>query len=279
MKIDKVSKTGKIGFNDEFHKYFFVDEERRHLPFKSVTQFTKSLELPFDVDFHSTNKARELNTTKEAIQDKWEKHRIKAAEDGTFVHNTLEHLALNGMPVTLNRWHPKLNGAFKFYEDFLNNKKYKLYSCEEILYHIDEDNGVYYAGQRDLALEEVATGRIISIDYKTSEVIRYESFYNSVLKGKEYLKGSFDFLEACNYNSYTVQLNLYKYMDAINNPKSKEKVDAGLYDMYICQITENGYSMIKVDDIDLNYCKKTCEFISDKPKNQKEESIKRFFLG
>jgi len=281
MIIDKVSVDGLIGFNDEFHKYFFIEESKRNLQFKSATQIAKGFQPEFPLEERSLKTAQDMGITQQQVKDKWKQAGIEASIDGTYIHSILEHLALNGMPVTLTRWHPKLTGAFQFYEDYIistkyNKPVYKVVNCEQILYYLDDTRDAYFAGQRDIMLEEISTGRLLSIDYKSSKSIKYESYYNN--GSKEYLKGSFSFLENCNYNTFTIQLNLYKLFDTTYNDYARKKAEQGLYDMYICHITETGYSMIKVDDLDIEYSKETGEFISNKQKLKVAANLSRFLL-
>lgn len=244
MIVDKTSKDGIIGYNDEKHKYFFMEESKRDLSFISVTTYISSLGPKFKIEEKSLKKAKELGKSQDYVLDMWEKNRIRAATDGTYIHSVLEYLSINGMPITLERWHPKLNGAFKFYEDFIKSGKYEVLEVEGLVYFVDEERGVFLAGQRDIKLKEKKTGKILSMDFKTNDIIRREGFYSKDFQGPEMLSGSFSHLQSCDFNKYTIQLNIYDFFDP-----EEEKAD----EMYIVHITEFGYTLIQVEKLDLYY--------------------------
>lgn len=268
LEVDKTSHDKVVGFNDKYHKYFFTDNEKRDkATFKSVTQYIGSLKPKFDLDTKSKKTAEKLGKSQEYVVNMWEENRNRAATDGTYIHAVLENLALHGMPITLDRWHPKLVGAFKFYEDFLKSGKYEIVGIEEVLYFYDEETGVYFAGQRDIKLREIATGKIISMDYKTNEMIRTQGFYSTELRGPEMMSGTFSRFEACDYNSYTVQLNIYDFFD-----KEDEKAD----EMYIVHITDTGYQLIKVDKLDIFFNKESKQIELREP--EMELNLNRFVI-
>lgn len=235
MNIDKVSKDNRVAFNNDKHIYFFTDSKSR---LTSCTTFLKDYYPEFKLDEKAASTAEKTNKSVEEIKISWNKAKETAATDGTYIHNILEYLVLHGYPLQIERWHPKLNAALKFYEDFFVSGKWELISAEELLY--SERLGV--SGQRDLKVREVKTGKVISLDYKTSKEIRSSGFYDKSTGDAEKMLAPFESLDNCELVKYSLQLQIYNYLDP-------EKSD----ELIIVHLTEDGYNLIPALDIQIDF--------------------------
>lgn len=221
----------KVQFKEDGHKYF---DETGKL-YTSTTTVTGKYKQPFDSDYWSTYKAIEkyivekkgilfFEETKKAIggyervlpyflpkiinkeylehlkQDillEWEEKSNKAKTEGTAEHKRRED-ETNGQlicketglkVITFNRdFHALENGVYT--ELVVWNEEYVV------------------AGQADKVIIE---DRFVDVDdYKTSNVIEYESFKHYI-NGHRMMKYPIDNIMDCNFYHYALQLSVYGY--------------------------------------------------------------------
>ena len=251
MQIDKTSSDNRVGFNNDSHLYFDIETGEK---LTSCTTFLKKYYPAFNEEKKAAKVAQRENKTIEDIKLGWSANRIKAAEDGTYIHAILEHLVLYGYPLSVERYHPKLNAALKFYDDYFTSGKWELLSAEELLY----SSTLGISGQRDLKVRETKTGKIISADYKTSKTIRDLGFYDEETQDTEKMLAPFESLENCELVKYSLQLQIYNYLDPI---KSDELV--------IVHLTEDGYDIIPALDIQIDFNQNNEIVYVNKPRKNK----------
>ena len=184
MKIDK--KNGNVGFNDEQHCYFDVNNEDKQ--YISVTTLIGRYCQPFDKDFWSAYKALEkllpkdswkiekkslLNTKKfnkdildaynisetdfnkiqQEILDQWQKKNLESCARGTKIHSELEQSFYNsGKNVSLQRF--GIGGKFECKKDYTDlDLEYGVYP-EYLIYKETQDGILRLAGQIDLIVKQ-----------------------------------------------------------------------------------------------------------------------------
>ena len=185
-----------IFLEKEDHIYQLNDEPG--FQFTSVTNYVGKFFEKFDAKAVATKlttthpKYKDL-TIKELL-DQWK----KKSDYGTLVHEEIEFYLNNKTPPKDNRsiraiqW---LNG-YKMQSDF------KLYS-EKIIYSKE----LQLAGTIDLLMYDERSDSYIIIDWKTSSKIE-TSGYRHKTGNHEITRN----LEDCNFNHYSLQLSLYRYI-------------------------------------------------------------------
>jgi hypothetical protein len=151
---------------------------------------------------------RYIGMNKIQILDYWQMLNDTANEYGTHVHETLENYLLN------DKWYfptdPLEKKIIQAYNDLkvdegimiwperiMFSSEYKLAGTSDLIIDIDD---VFF----DVA------------DHKTNKVF---NFYNPY--GYETLKKPFDFMQACQWSIYTLQLSVYAYMYELEFPHRK----------------------------------------------------------
>lgn len=192
-------KDEAISFVEEGHFYHVNDKS-----FISVTTVIHKFFPHFDADkiigkmmkSPKFNKGPYAGMTPEKIKAKWEHDRDEAANLGTLMHHDIE-LFLNGES-------PKNPNSieFKYFMDFYHEViegKYTPYRTEWMIYSKD---GI--AGSIDCVITNEHQ-ELILLDWKRSKEIKMD---NPFEKGT----GPFKYLDNCNYNHYTLQLNIYRHI-------------------------------------------------------------------
>ncbi len=246
MKIDK--QNGNVCFNDEFHKYFDVNDESKQ--YISVTTLIGRYEQEFDKDFWSKYKALEKLLSKDAwnlekksllaskkfnkellniyeisendfnkaqqdILDEWDKKNREACERGTKIHADLENsFYAGGKSVTLKKF--GIGGKFECKKDYSDlDLEHGVYP-EYLIYRESDDGILKLAGQIDCIVK--SGNDIYIIDHKTNGKIDLKSGYNTQTKSSAKMKYPLNNLDDCNYNHYQLQLSTYAWMLQKINP-------------------------------------------------------------
>lgn len=217
--MSKVKKwVGPCYLEPIHHKYHHRETGKIY---KSVTTTLASIEPHFDAEAVSmaivnqpdnVKQERYLGMSQQQILDYWQMLNDEANIYGTKVHDIVERYLLS------NKWYfptDDENGQFEqkvidgynalkldegqlmWPERILFSEKYELAGTSDLIIDI---NDVYF----DVA------------DYKTNRVF---NFYNPY--GYETLLKPFDFMQACQWSIYTLQLSVYAYMYELEFPRRK----------------------------------------------------------
>ena len=240
MKIDK--QNGNVCFNDEFHKYFDINDESKQ--YISVTTLIHRYTQPFLSDFWSAYKALEkllpkdswnlekktlliskkfnkdlldiynisendFNKAQQDILDEWDKKNKEACERGTKIHAELENsFYKGGKNVNLQKF--GIGGKFECKKDYSDlDLEYGVYP-EYLIYRESDDGILKIAGQIDLIVK--SGNDIWIIDHKTNGKIDLKSGYNLQTKSTAKMKYPLNNLDDCNLQHYTMQLSTYAWM-------------------------------------------------------------------
>lgn len=220
--IEKWTKS-KVELEPIEHVYIHKETQER---FTSVTKVLHSFEPEFkgDViaeriskqkDDNPNKKPDYIGMSKDQILEHWQYLNDIANEYGNNLHDTLERYLLS------NRWYKPANdfeaSAIKAYDDLGIDEGIVLYP-ERVLY--SEEHKL--AGTSDIIIEHEDNYFSIA-DYKTNREFNYYSKYGN------YLKKPFEYLPACQFTTYTLQLSVYAYMYQLENPHMKWRSSTLLY--------------------------------------------------
>jgi hypothetical protein len=187
---------------EETHQYINAETNEEY---HSVSSVLSKFKKPFNKTFWSNVKAKQLNTTAEDIIEQWDEIRDNSCVRGKNYHKIMEDYILTGKREIGNE---SLYSSFASNIIPLGNAK-KIHA--EKLLHNDEYK---IAGTADIIIDHDDSFSII--DFKTNKAFRYFSPYN------EYLLAPVDHLQACEFNTYALQLSLYAYMyECLSNKKLK----------------------------------------------------------
>jgi len=164
--------------------------------YTSVTTFIGAYKKPFDKDKWSKVVADREGTTQEQILNKWSEITTTAQNRGTNVHLVMENYIKTNK---IQKGFEELVDSFVKKTTGIINPNSKILS-EELLY----SHEYKLAGMSDLIVEN---GNIFYVlDFKTNKK------YNFVNKYNEYFFEPIDYLQQCEFNTYTIQLSIYAWM-------------------------------------------------------------------
>lgn len=245
VNCDNISPNKQVFFIDENHKYYHVDDivdgeivpfEQSKYQFRSPTGIIAKFKEYFDTEKQAKKyvKKHGLDITWEELAEQWAEKGRLASEEGTRLHAYAESL-WNGwdMPKPEAK---KADYVDAFYKDL--SSEFILAKTELLVY----STKLRLAGQVDLILRDEAKTKYIILDYKfLKEPIKKKSFYNPKTGRYKYMKGPFKHLYDCNYNHYSIQMEIYRYLSG--NLKDKVKLK------YLVIFTPDGYELVEGRDI------------------------------
>ena len=206
-------RDSNLKFDEKSHSYTYKD-----IRLISSTTLIHKLFNPFNADgiiqemqrspLWSKNKYYPM--TKEEIKKLWSKNSEQAMIQGTKLHADIESY-LNYETLSNE------SKEFQYFLNFMKKTKFVPYRTEWKIY--DEEKKV--AGTID-ACSRNENGELTIFDWKRSKEIKKSSDFKKKYSTKKYLSH----LEDVNFNHYSLQLNLYKY---ILEKQYNEKVK----DMYL----------------------------------------------
>lgn len=242
--INKHPRDSLIKFEENGHVYTYNGKIN---PI-SVTTIIHKYFPKFDADaiifkMMSSKKwtsSKYFGMTKEQIKNEWNGNGKNSAHLGTLMHAAIEHyfnFVYPDIPDFTNNNSIEFNQFLGFWKEFSrNNPQWKPYRTEWIVY--DEDKNL--AGSIDMCLSN-DEGQIVILDWKRSKEIKRN---NNWQRGF----GPFKHMDDCNYNHYTLQLNIYRHI-------LETKYDKQIIAMYlvICHPNQQCAEVIpietKVDEI------------------------------
>ena len=164
--------------------------------YTSVTNFISQFKKPFDKDFWSKRIAKRDGVDQQTVLDSWASITQTAQDRGTNVHLVMEqylkdHTVVAGFEELVDSFIKRTNTIIK--------PKSKILS-ETLVY----DHAHKLAGMSDLIVENADVFHVM--DFKTNKKFNFSSKYN------EYFYEPVDYLQQCEFNTYTLQLSIYAYM-------------------------------------------------------------------
>jgi ATP-dependent exoDNAse (exonuclease V) beta subunit len=209
-KKNEHERDPHLSFDEKSHQYFVHGDK-----FISSTTLIHSYFSKFDADEIIDNMQKSPNWSnnkyyplhKDEIKSIWSKNSESAIIQGTKLHQDIESY-LN-FELFSNE-----SKEFQYFLNFFRENRINTYRTEWPIY--DEESKI--AGTIDCCCEN-NYGELILYDWKRSKEIKRRSDF----KKKFALSDELSHLEDVNFNHYSLQLNLYKYILEKNyNKKVKE---------------------------------------------------------
>lgn len=202
-----------IKFIDQTHCYLNENGDQ----YRSVTSILKKLEPKKDWEKITRNYAKKHNLTVEEVKALWQLEKDISIERGKKAHALKEKESLScSNEVILGIELPVI--APEFESDgvkYNNSMKMGDGIYPEVILWL---NSSKIAGQADRI--EIVNGEINVLDYKSNKKIDMEGFRN-YLGETEKLVFPCAHMDNCNFNIYSLQLNMYAYMVKRHNPSLK----------------------------------------------------------
>jgi len=224
--------SGKtIIFEEDRHVYYIDGDE--DTCFVSGTTFLHKFAQPFDRDAVSLRYAQKHGLDQQEVLKQWEEKGRIARDNGTAVHNFAENLVL-GKPVPLDSKNEKVHRMQKqaIYAISELEERFDLIETEKVVAHLP----CKIAGMVDLIGREKKTGVLWILDYKTNKRIDLQNQW-------QIMKPPINHLQQCNYNEYSLQMNLYRWI--MNEEKYFQEQN---YKQALIHITEDQWQLIECPD-------------------------------
>ena len=188
-------QDNNITLDAESHTYSLQDDPS--FPFTSVTTFIHDYFEPFDgpaIANKLIKMPKYRGRSAQSLLDEWS----AASDMGTAVHAEVEeYIKDTTSPLTL----PKSIGGGKWIDT--NIPSHRLMLPEIIIY--SKELGI--AGTIDLMVYNEETDEYSLVDWKTNKAIRTAAY-----RGKKGIKGPTLTMPDCNFNQYTLQLSIYRFL-------------------------------------------------------------------
>lgn len=202
----------RISFIEETHTYLIDEKEVPGL--LSVTTFVHTFFEHFDADKVIENmmnskgwvNSKYYGKTPDEIKAEWDKIRDEASDAGTKMHLAIEQYYNSQIDSLIPlEQDPKVIDTIEYrhFEQFkLDHEHLIPFKTEWRIF----DEELKIAGSIDMIFKDPNNERCIYIyDWKRSKEIKYQNRWQKGLSPLEHL-------DDCNYNHYTLQLNVYRYL-------------------------------------------------------------------
>lgn len=237
----ELSVFNNIKYWDEPHKYYIDGKEMN-----SVTKVIGTFKQKFDTDYWSEKKAKDRGITKEEVLAEWKYKSDYSCEKGTLFHEYAENYLNNKVfpydntrikkmlgegEEDVKKDFDKLKNLFhKFYDDSYG----KLIPIKSEVIVGDEELEV--CGMVDQLFWNNKVDELQIWDWKTNKEIKRNNKWQQFQYPLEHL-------DICEYNTYSLQLSLYKYL-------IEKNTNLKLGDSYIVWFNEKNdkYEPIKCRD-------------------------------
>ena len=194
-----------IVFDEKSHTYTNNETNRKYI---SVTTLLGKYKKAFDSHAHSLRVAEREGVTQKFVLESWAATTKTATDRGTKIHQLMEKF------VKFGEVDDSYNYLYKSYANLIDKHigNFKQVLSEELL-HLDEYE---VAGISDLIYER--KDDFIVGDFKTNKQYRFSNNYN------DYFKAPIDHLQACEFNTYALQLSMYARMFEQKSGKKCSKI-------------------------------------------------------
>ncbi len=209
MIYKELAKFNHIKYYDEPHKYFIGEQE-----LVSGTTFIGTLKEKFDAQKMAKLSAKKKGVEPEVLLAEWDYKRDFASIKGTLLHAFAENYWANKVfpydeSIAINKFgedviKERLDECIRMFIEFYNEASKSLVPIAMELVIGDAEMGI--GGMVDKLMWNEKMGELQIWDYKTNGKIRMKSEF-----GKRF-KAPINFIQECEYESYSIQLNLYKYI-------------------------------------------------------------------
>jgi ATP-dependent exoDNAse (exonuclease V) beta subunit len=210
MNIYKeLSKFNHIKYHDEPHKYFIGEQD-----LISGTAFIGLFKEKFDSPKMAEKTAKKKGIPVEEVLAEWDFKGDFSRTKGTLLHNFAENYWMNKVfPVDLKSYDDKFGETLmterysecqRMFLEFYNDSSKSLCPIAMELVVGDKELGI--GGMVDGLFWNQKMGELQIWDYKTNkEIATYSKYRKKML-------APINFLQECEMTTYSIQLNLYKYI-------------------------------------------------------------------
>lgn len=228
VECQNLSPNEKVFFIEDSHRYFFKDDA---LPngnirdfysskyrFRSPTGILADFKEHFDSEYQAKKyvKKHNLKITWEEQMEQWAEKGRMASEEGTILHAYAESLWNNWAMPRPDK--PKAAFVDEMHRNL--SEKFILAKTELLVY----STKLRLAGQVDLLLRNEDKSAYSIMDYKfIKKPLEKKSFFNPKTRKYKMMSGPFSRLHDCNYNHYSIQMEIYRYLMGKTGEKVVDK--------------------------------------------------------
>ena len=227
--FSELNKFNGIVFDDLDHSYFYEG-----LRCTSVTTLLSKFKKPFETNIIAARYATKNGLIAADVIQEWENIRDASASKGTELHKYAELKFTNKRyDVDKNTGAQDLTWMIdNFHKDYIN--KLLLVRAEFIV----GDKDLRICGMLDKLFYNVVDNELQIWDYKTNkEMATHSKYKNKMTNGLEHLS-------ECEYNTYSLQLGVYKKI-------IEKNTDLRIGKSYICWVNDKNSNYIVMKTADL----------------------------
>jgi hypothetical protein len=202
-----------ITFLQTTHQYLINNQPSAPI---SVTGLLGRYKKKFEADKWAKIKAEKIGTSPEAMKESWRLNNLYATHRGTILHNYIENYYNNKIvPYNKeeverdlgsdehNRLRDEIQLLVKQFKDFYADTPDIIPLKKEFV--VGDITDTKICGMIDMLAYNIKNNTFEIYDYKTNREIKYTSKFNKCLLSP------LEHLSECEFNSYSLQLNIYKY--------------------------------------------------------------------
>jgi ATP-dependent exoDNAse (exonuclease V) beta subunit len=209
MIYQELAKFKNVKYFDEPHEYYIGEQK-----LISGTAFVGKFKEKFDSKGQSVKSAKKLGVSVEEVLADWDFKGDFSRTKGTLLHNYGENYWQNKVfPIDYKTYDERfgeglmkerLEECIRMFKNFYNDAKESLIPIAMELVVGDSELGI--GGMVDALFWNQKMGELQIWDYKTNKEIAEFSKY------RKRLLPPINFLHDCELETYSIQLNLYKYI-------------------------------------------------------------------
>jgi len=166
----------------------------------SVTQAISSFKKPFDTKIIADRYAKKNGLNTQDVIDEWDNIRIESTSRGSELHKYAEMRFSSKTYIPDEKAYPLCEMFDKFYDDV----KDRLIPIK--LEFVVGDEEFLIGGMLDKLFYNTTANALQIWDYKTNkEISRHSKYKNKMI-------GELSHLQECEFNTYSLQLSIYKFI-------------------------------------------------------------------
>lgn len=202
-----------ITFIQSTHKYLINEQPSANV---SVTGLLSLYKEKFDQDKWSNITAKKRDLPVDVILSEWKQNNLYATHRGTIVHNFIENYYNNKIiqydkktveadlsDTEHNRLREEVKKLIEQFKSFYRDTP-DIYPLKKE-FVVGDIHDTKICGMIDMVAYNTKTNTFEIYDYKTNKEINFKSRFNKVLLDP------LTHIEDCEFNTYSLQLNIYKY--------------------------------------------------------------------
>lgn len=194
--IKRVSQA--VVFYEEDHLYHLAKDNKK---LASVSSILDKYTPSFDKISTASHVARRDGLGVQEVLESWRIRRDFSAVKGSEFHLYASVFLMENRRVTLQTpIKNQINAFHKFWQD--HHDLFKIIATEFCVY--DEVNSL--AGTVDCLAQKIDTGEYVIFDWKTNKTVKKKNNFH------QYLNPPLDHLDHCEYNRFSLQLSLYRFL-------------------------------------------------------------------